>query len=35
MLIEQNIEFDLWRPGPSGRSCIPTTGFFHDKTKIF
>ena len=35
MIIEQIIEFDLWRPGPSGRSCIPTTGFFHDKTKIF
>ena len=26
MLIEQNIEFKLRGPGPSGRTCTPITG---------
>ena len=34
MLIEQIIEFKLRWPGPHGRTYIPTTGYFHDKTKI-
>ena len=34
MLIEQIIEFALRRPGPPGRAFIPTTRYFHDKTKI-
>ena len=34
MLIEQIIEFELSEPGPSGRTCTPTTGDFHDQTKI-
>ena len=34
MLIEQNIEFELRGPGPSDRTCTPTTGQFHDKAKI-
>ena len=34
MLIEKIIEFQLWGPGPVGRICTPTTGYFHDKTKI-
>ena len=34
MLIEQSIVFELMGPRPSGRTCIPTTGYFHDKTKI-
>ena len=33
MLIEQIIEFELKGPGPHGRTCTPTTGYFHDKTK--
>ena len=36
MLIEQIIEFELKVPrhlGPD-RTCIPKTGYFHDKTKI-
>ena len=32
MLIEQIIEFELRMPG---RTYIPKTGYFHDKTKIF
>ena len=34
MLIEQIIEFELGRPGIPGRTYTPTTGYFHDKTKI-
>ena len=34
MLIEQIIEFKLRRPGPLNRTCTPTTGYFHVKTKI-
>ena len=34
-LIEQIIEFELRGQGPLGRTCTPTTGYFHDKTKIF
>ena len=34
MLIEQVIEFQLRGPGPPVRTCTPTTGYFHDKTKI-
>ena len=34
MLIEQIIEFELRGPGPPGRTWIPKTGYFHDKTKI-
>ena len=34
MLIEQIIDFELREPEPSGRTCTPTTGYFHDKTKI-
>ena len=34
MLIEQIIEFQLRGPGPPGRTCTPSTGYFHDKTKI-
>ena len=34
MLIEQIIEFELRGPGPPGRTCTPTTGYFYDKTKI-
>ena len=34
MLIGQIFELDLRRPGPPGRRCTPTTGYFHDKTKI-
>ena len=34
MLIEQIIEFELRGPLPSGRTCSPTTGYFHEKTKI-
>ena len=33
MLIEQVIEFKLMGPGPPGRACTSTTGYFHDKTK--
>ena len=29
------IEFELRGPGSPGRTCTPTTGYFHDKTKIF
>ena len=34
MLIEQIIEFELSEPGPRGRTCSPTTGYFHDQIKI-
>ena len=34
MLIEQIIEFELREPGPPGRTCTPTTGYFYDKTKM-
>ena len=34
MLIEQNIEFEVRGHGPLGRICIPTAGYFYDKTKI-
>ena len=34
MLIEQIIQFELRGPGPRGRTCTPTTGYFHIKTKI-
>ena len=34
MLIEQITEFELRKLAPTGRTCIPTTGHFYDKTKI-
>ena len=34
MLIEQIIGFELSEPGPPGRTCTRTTGYFHDQTKI-
>ena len=34
MLIEQIIEFKLRGLGPLNRTYIPTTGYFHVKTKI-
>ena len=34
MLIEQVIEFKLRSLGPLNRTCTPTTGYFHLKTKI-
>ena len=34
MLIELIIEFELRGPGPSGRTCSPTTDYSHDKAKI-
>ena len=34
MLIEQIIDFELRGPGPPGRTCTPTAGYFHDKAKI-
>ena len=34
MLIEQIIEFELRGPGPPGRTCTLTAGYFHYKTKI-
>ena len=33
MLIEQIIEFDVREPGPPGRTCTSTAGYFHDKIK--
>ena len=33
MLIEQFIEFELREPGPTGRICNFTTGYFHVMTK--
>ena len=35
MLIEQIIEFESRVPGPLGRTYLPKTSYFHDKTKIF
>ena len=35
MVIEQNIEFKLRGSGPPGRTCVPITGYFHEKRKIF
>ena len=34
MLIEQIIEFTLRGLWPLNRTCTPTTGYFHVKTKI-
>ena len=34
MLIEQIIEFELRGPGPPGRTCTFTAGYFHSKPKI-
>ena len=34
MLIEQIIELEFRGPQPTGRTCTPITGYFHDKTKI-
>ena len=34
MLIKQISDFKLRGPGPPGRKCTHTTGYFHDKTKI-
>ena len=34
MLLEQNIEFQLRRPGSPGRTCTPITDYLHDKTKV-
>ena len=34
MLIEQIIEFKLRGLGPLDRTCSPTIGYFHVKTKI-
>ena len=34
MLIKQIIEFQLRGPGPPGRTYIPITDYFHNKTKI-
>ena len=34
MLIEQIFKFELRGPGPPGRTCTPTTDYFHGKTKI-
>ena len=34
MLIEQIIEFELRGPESLGRTCTPTTGYFHDITNI-
>ena len=34
MLIDQIIEFKLRCLGPLKRTCTPTTGYFHVKTKI-
>ena len=33
MFIEQIIEFELRGTGPSGHTCNPKTGYFHEKTK--
>ena len=35
MLIEAFIEFYLRKPGLTGSTCTPITGYFHDKTKIY
>ena len=34
MLIEKIIEFKLRGLGPCNRTCTPTIGYFHVKTKI-
>ena len=34
MLVEQIVNFEIRGPGPPGRTCTPTTAYFHDKTKI-
>ena len=34
MLIERIIEFKVRGLGPLNRTCTPTTGYFHVKTKI-
>ena len=34
MLIERIIKLQLRGPGAPGRTCTPTTGYFHDKTNI-
>ena len=34
MLIEKVIEFKSRALGPLNRTCTPTTGYFHVKTKI-
>ena len=34
MLIEQIIEHEIRRPGSCSRTCILTTGYFHDQAKI-
>ena len=34
MQLEQIIELHLREPGPPDQTCIPITGYFHDKTKI-
>ena len=34
MLIEQIIDFKLRGLGPLNRTCTPTTGYFHVKTKL-
>ena len=34
LLIKQIIEFEIREPGLPGRTCIPRTGYFYDKTKI-
>ena len=34
MLIERIFKLKLRGPGPPGRTCTPTTGYFYDKTKI-
>ena len=34
MLIEEIIQFEWRGPGPPGRTCTSTTGYFYHKTKI-
>ena len=34
MLIEQTIELQLRESRRPGRTYTPTTGYFHDKTKV-
>ena len=34
MIIKNFFEFELKGPGPLGRACTSTTGYFDDKTKI-
>ena len=35
MFIEQTIKFEFRGFVSLGRTCTPTTGYFHDKTKIY